>query len=130
VHVHHHLQRQVAVVGGGQLAHHFGGGAKGQVRLNLRHGHLYGAVAKDLQHQGTVELDVGLHEHGRGRHFTEQFAHGRGEGLAVFTAAQHLVPAGGQTDQHAANRQAFEDEFVEFVAHGVALWSLLVCSAA
>ena len=55
--------------------------ARGGYRLG--HGQLDGAVPKHLQHQRTVELDVGLHEHTGGSHLAQQLAHRRGVGAGI-----------------------------------------------
>ena len=111
VHVEHRLELRV----GRHLADHLGGGAKRQVGLHLGHRELHRPVAEHLQDQRTVELDVGLHQHAGRRHLAEQRAHRRRERVCCCrAAAQHFLPGVGQPHQHAAHRQAFEDELVQF----------------
>jgi hypothetical protein len=107
--------RQAGV--GRQLPDHRGRGAQAHVGLDLGHHHLHRPVAEDLQDQRAVELDVGLHQRGRGGHLAEQFGHGRriGTGGRVRGATrQDLLPGVGQADDHAAHRQTVEQEFVQF----------------
>jgi hypothetical protein len=58
-----------------------------------------------------------LHQHAGGRHFSEQFAHGRrvcASGCVARAPAQDFLPGFGQAHDHAAHRQAVKNEFVEF----------------
>jgi len=89
-------------------------GAQAQVGLHLGHGQLDRAVALDLQDQRAVELDIGLHQRGRGGHFAQQVGHRGRVAARLLAAAQDFLPAVGQAHQHAAHRQAFKQEFVEF----------------
>jgi hypothetical protein len=122
VHVDHVGQARV----GRQLADDLGGGAQAQVGLGLGHGHLHRAVAEDLQDQRAVELDVGLHQRGRGRHLAEQFGHRRrvGAGGGVGGAPRKdLLPRIRQAHDHAAHRQAIEQEFVQLAQNIIFLQS-------
>ncbi|MNS69084.1 hypothetical protein D3C72_1023890 [compost metagenome] len=120
VHVDHVGQARV----GRQVADHLGGGAQAQVGLGLGHRHLHGAVAEDLQDQRAVELDVGLHQRGRGRHLAEQFGHRRrvraGGGVGG-APRKDLLPRIRQAHDHAAHRQAIEQEFVQLAQNGIFL---------
>jgi len=101
----------------GHLTHLGAGGAQTEVGLHLGYSHLDRAVAKDLQDQGTVELDIALHQHAGRRHFAQQLAHRRrvGTGTGVGGATgQDVLPGVGQADQHAAHGHALENEFVQF----------------
>ena len=73
---------QVAMAGGNG-ADHRGGCAHRQVRLHLGHGQPDRTVAHDLHHQGTIELDVRLHEDRRRRHLTQQGTHRCGVGAGI-----------------------------------------------
>jgi hypothetical protein len=113
VHVHHLAQCS----GVRHFTHHRRRGAQAQVRLHFGHGHLDGPVTEDLKDQRPVELDVALHQHPGGRHFSEQFAHGRrvcASGCVARAPAQDFLPGFGQAHDHAAHRQAVKNEFVEF----------------
>jgi hypothetical protein len=93
------------------------GGAQAQIRLHLDHAQLHRAIAKNLQYQSAVELDIALHQHACSGHLAQQLANGRGVSacLGVGGAArQNVLPGIGQAHQHAANGQTFENEFMEF----------------
>ncbi len=109
-HIDHVRQRRVV----GHRPLHVGGGAQAQVGLHLGHGQLDRAVALDLQDQRAVELDVGLHQRGRSGHFAQQVGHRGRVAARLLATAQDFLPAVGQAHQHAAHRQAFKQEFVEF----------------
>ena len=101
----------------GHLAHLGAGGAQAQIRLHLDHAQLDRSVPKNLQHQSAIELDVALHQHARCGHLAQQLAHGRGVGTGFGVGSaprQNILPGVGQAHQHAAHRQAFENEFMEF----------------
>jgi len=72
-----------------------------------------------LHDERAVELDVGLHQRGRGRHFAQQLRHRRGVAPGLVAAVQDLLPHVGQPHQHAAHRQALENEFVKFGQSGL-----------
>ena len=99
------------------LAHLRARGSQTEVRLHLHHAQLDRAVTENLQHQCAVELDVALHQHARSGHLTQQLTHRRriGPRLGIGGATrQDVLPGIGQAHQHAANGQAFKNEFMEF----------------
>ena len=105
-----HVEQRFQLRAGLHVAHDGGGGAEAEVRLHFHHRQLHRPVAKDLQHQRAIELDVGLHQHAGRRHLAQQhthlghvFAHG-------LAAAQDFLPRVIQPHQHAAHRQAFEEK--------------------
>ena len=104
---------------GSHLAHHRGSGTKAQVGLHFGHGQFHRPIAHDLHDQRTFELDVGLHQGGRRRHFAQQFGHGCGIAPGLLAPAQNVLPGIGQAHEHAAHRQAFKHEFVEFGQNGL-----------
>jgi hypothetical protein len=109
-----HVEHRFELCTGRHLADHLGGGAKRQVGLHLGDGQLDGTVAVHLQDQRAVELDVGLHQRGRRGHLAEQGAHRRRERVVGRLAAlEQFLPGPGQPYQHAAHRQALEDELVQ-----------------
>ena len=88
-----------------------GGRTQGQIGLHLGHSQFDRAVAKNLQDQGAVELDVGLHQAGRRDHLSQQMLHGhrvRPGRTSRLTPAQDLGPTIRHTYQHAAHWQAFK----------------------
>ena len=94
-----------------------GRGPQGQVAVYLGDGHFDRAIAKNLKHQGTIEFDVGLHQHSRRRHLTQQLMHRRGVGPGFGiggTALQDGLPRIGQAHHHAAHRQAIKQKFMQF----------------
>ena len=66
------------------------------IGLHFRNRQLHRAIAHHLQHQGAVEFDVGLHQGGRRRHFTQQRTQLRRiRGVCPLTAGEHFAPAIG-----------------------------------
>jgi hypothetical protein len=106
----------------GHLTQHRGRGTQAQVGLHLGHRQLDRAVAKHLQHQSAIELDVGLHQHGSSSHFAQQRTHRlrvRPGGRVARAACQDFAPGIGQAHQHAAHGQAVEKKLVKFRHEGV-----------
>ena len=96
-----------------------GGGAQTQVGLNFCHRQLERAVAKNLQHECAIELDIALHQRCGGRHFAQQLHHLGWVAASRLTALENLAPGIVQAHQHAAHRQTIENKFVKF-RHSVA----------
>jgi hypothetical protein len=110
-----HVQQGLEPGVGRHLADHLRGGPEGEVGLDLGNRELDRTVAEHLQDQRAVELDVALHQGRRRAHLAEQLPHRlRIRTTAGRAPAQQLLPGAGQPHQHAAHRQAVEDELVEF----------------
>ena len=91
-----------------------GCGAQTQVGLDFSHGQLDRTVTKNLQHQGTIELDVALHQRRSSGHLTQQLQHLGRVTTSAFPAFQNFAPSVIESDQHAAYRQAIENKFMKF----------------
>ena len=95
---------------------HCGSCTQFQIGLHLHHRHLHGAIAKYLQHQSPIELDVGLHQHCCSGHFTQHVLHWRGIGprMGVRRAAtQDFYPGVGQTHHGTTYRQPIKQKLVQ-----------------
>ena len=89
--------------------------ALAQTRLDL-----VADLEQDTDQQGDIAagiVDVGLQQHSRRRHLTQQFMHRAGVGPSFGiggTALQDGLPRIGQAHHHAAHRQAIKQKFMQF----------------